>query len=111
MKRLTSYVLVALLALGVSTTALAEKGIMDTVKDSVSTSTTYVSDSAITGSVKAAIYDAIKSNVKVKTTNGVVVLKGSLASQDEINKAINAAKTVEGVKSVKSKLTITKAKK
>lgn len=62
-----------------------------------------VSDSWITTKVKSEILaDSVSKgfDVNVKTTDGVVVLKGSLANQDAIDHVKDVAAKVEGVKSV-----------
>ncbi|MEO7208019.1 MAG: BON domain-containing protein [Steroidobacteraceae bacterium] len=62
-----------------------------------------VSDSWITTKVKSEILaDSLSKgfDVNVETVHGVVVLKGSLASQGAINHVKNIAEKVEGVKSV-----------
>jgi len=63
------------------------------------------SDSWITTKVKSELLvnSLTKGvDVKVKTLNGVVVLKGSLPNQEAINEAKNIAEKIEGVKSVNS---------
>lgn len=62
-----------------------------------------VSDSWITTKVKSEILaDSISKgfDVNVKTTHGVVVLKGTLANEDAIDHVKDVAAKVEGVKSV-----------
>lgn len=62
-----------------------------------------VSDSWITTKVKSEILaDSLSKgfDVNVETTHGVVVLKGSLANQEAVNRVKNIAEKVEGVKSV-----------
>jgi len=65
----------------------------------------YIDDTVITTKVKAAIFDApsLKSSeVNVETFKGVVQLSGFVNSQADINKAIEVARGVNGVKSVKN---------
>lgn len=67
----------------------------------------YMDDSGITAKVKAALVDndAIKStDISVETHDGVVALSGFVPSQDQAELAVDAAKKVEGVKSVSDKL-------
>ncbi|WP_034950281.1 molecular chaperone OsmY [Erwinia oleae] len=67
----------------------------------------YMDDSGVTAKVKAALVDddMIKStDISVKTHNGVVELSGFVPSQDQAERAVAAAKKVEGVKSVSDKL-------
>ncbi len=62
-----------------------------------------VSDSWITTKVKSEILaDSISKgfDVNVKTTRGVVVLKGTLANEDAIDHVKDVAAKVDGVKSV-----------
>lgn len=83
------------------------------IDSSVNKVSNYMGDSAVTAKVKSALVDddAIKStDISVDTTNGVVTLSGFVASQAEADKAIAAAKKVEGVKSVSDKLHVRDAK-
>jgi len=64
----------------------------------------YVDDSVITSKVKAAIYNepTLKSaEINVETFKGVVQLSGFVNSQSDINRAVEVARGVKGVKSVK----------
>jgi hyperosmotically inducible periplasmic protein len=59
--------------------------------------------------LKFAADDTVKAlNIDVDTSNGVVTLNGTVNSKAELQKAIQLAKTVDGVKEVKSNLTIAK---
>ena len=65
----------------------------------------YVDDAVITTKVKAAILDdpALKSSeINVETFKGVVQLSGFVNSRSDINKAVEDARKVNGVKSVKN---------
>jgi osmotically-inducible protein OsmY len=65
----------------------------------------YVDDTVITTKVKAAILNepTLKSaEINVETFKGVVQLSGFVTSQAAENKAIEVARTVGGVKSVKN---------
>ena len=69
----------------------------------------YVDDSVITTKVKAAIFSdpALKVNeINVETFKGVVQLSGFVRSQTDINKAVQIARGVAGVKSVKNDMQI-----
>jgi hyperosmotically inducible periplasmic protein len=72
--------------------------------------TAFVKDSVITTKIKSKLAtDHITSvgRIHVDTdTNGVVWLTGSARSQEAIDHAVSVAKTTEGVKDVKSTLTI-----
>lgn len=65
----------------------------------------YVDDSVITAKVKSA-FAADKQvsalNIKVSTFKGTVQLSGFAGSQQEINRAVELAREVPGVKSVKN---------
>jgi hyperosmotically inducible protein len=65
----------------------------------------YVDDTVITAKVKAAIFNdptTKASEINVETYKGVVQLSGFVISQDAANKAIELARGVKGVKSVKN---------
>jgi len=65
---------------------------------------TATNDEAITSKIKASLAD--QKQIGVTTTDGVVVLSGSVASTDIGTKAIQVASAVPGVKEVKSELTV-----
>jgi hyperosmotically inducible protein len=59
------------------------------------------SDSQITTAVQSEIASATPSStVDVTTTNGIVVLAGSVPSQDNLDEARQAAQRIPGVKHV-----------
>ena len=65
----------------------------------------YVDDTVITGKVKTAIFNepTLKSaEINVETFKGVVQLSGFVTSQAAENKAVEVARGVPGVKSVKN---------
>ena len=65
----------------------------------------YVDDTVITTKVKAAIFNepTLKSaEINVETFKGVVQLSGFVSSQAAASKAVEVARTVGGVKSVKN---------
>lgn len=65
----------------------------------------YVDDSVITTKVKAAVLNepTLKSaEINVETFKGVVQLSGFVSSQADIGKAVEVARGVPGVKSVKN---------
>lgn len=67
----------------------------------------YVDDTVITTKVKTAILDAPSlkaSEINVETFKGVVQLSGFVNSRADINKAIEVAREVKGVKSVKNNM-------
>ena len=65
----------------------------------------YVDDSYITTKVKAAILSesSLKSSeINVETFKGVVQLSGFVNSRSDIGRAVEVARSVKGVKSVKN---------
>jgi osmotically-inducible protein OsmY len=69
----------------------------------------YVDDSVITTKVKAAIFNepTLKSaEINVETFKGVVQLSGFVSSQSNINKAVEVARGVAGVTSVKNAMRV-----
>ena|SRR3970040_977726 len=69
----------------------------------------YVDDSVITAKVKTAIFNdsSLKVNeINVETFKGVVQLSGFVRSQADIDKAVQVARGVAGVKSVKNDMRI-----
>ena len=65
----------------------------------------YVDDSVITTKVKTTIFNdaTLKVNeINLETFKGVVQLSGFVNSQADINKAVQVARGVAGVKSVKN---------
>jgi len=65
----------------------------------------YIDDTTITTKVKAAILaePTLKSaEINVETFKGVVQLSGFVSSQADINKAVEVARGVKGVASVKN---------
>ena len=65
----------------------------------------YIDDAVITTKVKAALFDDPVTKayeIKVETYNNVVQLSGFVSSQNEVNRAIELARGVNGVKSVKN---------
>lgn len=69
----------------------------------------YVDDSVITAKVKAAILDepTLKvAEINVETFKGVVQLSGFVSSRAAENKAVEIARNVKGVTSVKNDMRI-----
>jgi osmotically-inducible protein OsmY len=69
----------------------------------------YIDDSVITTKVKAAIFNepSLSANeIKVKTFKGRVQLSGFVGSQAEINRAVEVARSVEGVQSVNNDMRV-----
>jgi hyperosmotically inducible protein len=86
----------------------------DASQDSSSATTTqkagaYVDDSVITAKVKAAfVEDSQVSALKIKVTTkkGVVTLAGTVPNPDAGQHALQLAAAIDGVKDVKSALTV-----
>lgn len=69
----------------------------------------YVDDAVITTKVKAAIFNesTLKSaEINVETYKGVVQMSGFVNSQADINKAVELARSVKGVASVKNDMRV-----
>lgn len=69
----------------------------------------YVDDTVITSKVKAAIFNepTLKSaEINVETFKGAVQLSGFVSTQSNILKAIDVARGVDGVKSVKDDMRV-----
>ncbi len=69
----------------------------------------YVDDAVLTTKVKAAIFNepGLKSfEINVETYKGVVQLSGFVSSQADINKAVDVARSVKGVVSVKNNMRV-----
>lgn len=65
-----------------------------------------INDAAITMRIKAKLLSDSITGTTVDTTNGVVTLTGSVASEEQKVKAERHAQETEGVKSVKNELVI-----
>lgn len=69
----------------------------------------YIDDSVITTKVKTAVFNepTLKSaEINVETFKGVVQLSGFVNSQSDINKAVEVARSVSGVTSVKNDMRV-----
>src|SRR5690349_9403937 len=69
----------------------------------------FIDDAVITTKVKAAfVEDPITKalEIKVKTFKGEVQLSGYVSSQEAINRAVELARGVEGVKSVRNDMVL-----
>lgn len=90
-------------ALFVAVTLITAAGCASTQKQE--STGEYIDDSVITGKVKAAILDdpSLKvAEINVETFKGVVQLSGFVNSQADINRAVEIARSVRGVTSVKN---------
>ena len=71
----------------------------------------YVDDAVITSKVKTKLIEdqALKAfQIDVETFRGDVLLSGFVDSQEQVTRALDVAKTVEGVKNVKNSLIVKK---
>ena len=103
MKQLTKYISAVFLA----ATLLGAAGCASTSKQE--STGEYVDDVMITSKVKAAILgeETLKSaEINVETFKGVVQLSGFVSSQTAINKAVQLARDVRGVTSVKNDMRV-----
>lgn len=111
--RIENLVLGSALASVLALTAVGCSKPADGVGMPVATTTvgTEIDDSVITSSVKAALLgDAdIKSfDFKVETRKGEVQLSGFVDNQNQIDRAIEVARGIEGVRSVSNEMSIKK---
>ena len=76
---------------------------VDTAKESAGNAGDYINDSWITTKVKSSYMwssDVTVSDISVTTTDGVVVLSGTVRNEAERNQAIELARALRGVHSV-----------
>ena len=96
------------LAAGLAAAALAGLGACASTEDSANRRSAgeHTDDAALTAKVKSAIAtDAgakTAAAVNVEIYRGVVQLTGFVDSDDQVNRAVSAAKKVQGVRSVKN---------
>jgi hyperosmotically inducible protein len=103
MKQLGKY----LSAFCMAITLLASAGCSSTSKQEGTGE--YIDDSVITTKVKAAILDepSLKvAEINVETFKGVVQLSGFVSSQAAATKAVEVARSVRGVSSVKNDMRV-----
>lgn len=85
------------------------KDIKETTREVARDTKETVSDARITSEVKLKFGadDTVKAlNIDVDTDNGVVTLRGTVNTKEELNQAVLLAKAVDGVKKVNSELEI-----
>ncbi len=69
----------------------------------------FIDDAVITTKVKAEIFndDSLKTfEISVETIKGVVHLSGSVNSQAEISRAVEIARSINGVTAVENNMTV-----
>jgi hyperosmotically inducible periplasmic protein len=92
----------------------ATTGAMDAVKEKTTEAGDALSDAGITTAVKTKLLadtEVAGLKIDVDTANGVVTLTGNVNSAAEKRKAVAVTKDTSGVKSVKDRLKIERAKK
>jgi hyperosmotically inducible periplasmic protein len=114
------WILILILTLGLSFACSTAKNTGTTIKEGTTEAAEEVGDKAedvgqevedgsITSAIKMKFANdeqVSASAIDVDTNNGDVTLNGTVSSQAEADRAVELAKTVSGVKSVKSNLTI-----
>jgi osmotically-inducible protein OsmY len=99
MRRSTSLVVLSALAIAACASQEPPK---DESKSSVER---YMDDAALTTKVKAALVTDVgakaAAEISVTTEGGVVQLAGFASSRDDVDRAVEAAKKVSGVRDVK----------
>jgi osmotically-inducible protein OsmY len=74
------------------------------------TTSQFMDDAVITAKVKTALFSDVGaragSEIKVSTQRGLVQLSGFVESHDEVDKAINAARNVSGVRQVRNDIQV-----
>lgn len=83
--------------------------IKDSTTEKSETTGEYIDDSVITTKVKAAILGSSwlsASHIEVTTNKGIVVLSGTVDTEQNIAKAVEVARSQENVKAVETKLTV-----
>jgi len=88
------------------------EGSKESLGDLVETTGQYMSDAMITAKIKAEmladpLFEVLQ--IEVNTRNGVVELSGAVDSQESIDRSIEIANGIEGVRSVESALVVTGA--
>ncbi|MBK1732388.1 BON domain-containing protein [Thiococcus pfennigii] len=84
----------------------------ESVGDAAERTGQYMSDAMITAKIKAGMLaDPLLEvlRIEVTTTNGAVKLSGVIDSQESIDRSIEIANGIEGVRSVESALVVTGA--
>jgi hyperosmotically inducible periplasmic protein len=114
------WILILILALGLSFACTTTKNTGTAIKEGTTEAAEEVGDKAedvgqeiedgsITSAIKMKFANdeqVSASAIDVDTNNGNVTLNGTVSSQAEADRAVELAKTVSGVKSVKSNLTV-----
>ena len=103
------YCLTALLAAGCTATKNTGIAVGEGAKEAAEQVNQTATDASITAAVKMKMADdpnVSASDINVDTADGRVTLNGTVQNSSEADKAVNLAKSVDGVKSVKSNLVV-----
>ena len=101
--------LAALLASGCTATKNTGVAVGEGAKEAAQQVGQTATDASITAAVKMKMADdptVSASEINVDTTDGKVTLNGTVQNSAEEGKAVDLAKSVDGVKSVKSNLVV-----
>jgi len=69
----------------------------------------YIDNSALTAKIKASLLSEhllSATEIRVKSYKGVVTLRGHVASQSEMNQAVNIVRHTNGVTAIKNEMTV-----
>jgi hyperosmotically inducible protein len=100
---------IAFMGLGCTATKNTGTAVAHGTKEAAQQTDTAVTDASITAAVKMKMADdpdVSASKIDVDTKDGMVTLNGTVKSSTEERKAVDLAKSVDGVKGVKSNLKI-----
>jgi hyperosmotically inducible periplasmic protein len=100
---------IAFMGLGCTATKNTGTAVAEGTKEAAEQTNAKVTDASITAAVKMKMADdpiVSASKIDVDTKDGMVTLNGTVKDATEEQKAVDLAKSVDGVKGVKSNLTI-----
>jgi len=103
--------LVAILASGCTATKNTGVAVGSGAKEAAQQVGDAATDASITAAVKMKMADdpqVSAMKIDVDTTDGKVTLNGAVKSKSEADQAVKIARSVEGVKSVESKLVVSR---
>jgi hyperosmotically inducible protein len=83
------------------------KSVKNDIRRTPQSTGAYLDDSAITAKVKSAFMadrEVSALNIKVETNNGVVQLSGFAGSKQEVERAVELTRNIQGVKSVENNI-------
>jgi hyperosmotically inducible periplasmic protein len=103
---------IAFMGLGCTATKNTGTAVAAGTKEAAQETNATITDASITAAVKMKMADdpdVSANHIDVDTKDGMVTLNGIVKSQVEAQKAVDIAKSVDGVKGVKSNLKIPKS--